>query len=112
MSAVPGTEAFGQQLARECELITFEMDSVKEFARRLAKGQPSLKELGGLLNGTPGGRILVADMLAYNAKVAQHREAIRRERQAQANQDAAAKTQAASCKSCFTVHGPAQAECH
>lgn len=108
----PGTEEFAAMLRRERELIAMDVADMKAAARRAAANGP-LDHVGHTLAYTieytkvcnsEFGQLVAQAMARYNQRAAQHNEALRSTRQTAINQRAAAKTQAAACKSCFTVH--------
>ena len=101
----PGTPAFASQLRREYELIRSDLAEMREVARgRAASSGSTYAAEYNMVCDSKVGQTIARDLAAYNQRAAQHNEALRRARQAALNQRVAAKTQAAACGSCFTVH--------
>lgn len=105
MTAQPGTPEYAQQLAKECHVLKVELGALRGIASQRAAGDLAqiVIEYSKLMQ-SDAGQALGADIDAYNRKVAAHREVVQRTQQAKANARAAAKVQAASCGTCFTVH--------
>jgi hypothetical protein len=114
MTAQPGTAHYAATLKSEYNALKREYRAAMASHRfpvtaadlmetvSLADALAAFETIGNSLKWgeTPEGRDFNRRADAYNARVAAHR----RELQAQVNTRKAAKTQAASCGDCYTVH--------
>lgn len=96
----PGTEAFASYLQRQYALLKPELAALRHEAWRRAAGSAEIDDLAQAdFRGA-----VTQDVAAYNAAASAHNAALKAARQTKRNVRTAAKTQAATCGSCFTVH--------